>query len=400
MKRELRWRDTFRLATRWIAAPRRAAAVATLIAACALAFVRCTTPRAAAAMPEVQVLLDRDLATVELACDGSYQVTDGNGDPVAQGRRLASGRVRPSGDGLDLNGVALATPEMRLEPTDGDLFRYKGKSFAGDVRVRRDGRGRLEVSNVLDIEEYVAGVLFSEMPSNFPDDALKAQAVAARTYARWRLDHGETLLRSTDADQVYGGAGPKHARARALVAATRGQVLEADGRPLCSFFMSTCGGATVDGPEVFKDAPRAGLIGVECEWCKASPKYRWKRTLSLAELERRLKVTGLAAIDVERDRFGHALRFTVRSSAGKNRLESQEFRRQWNAGAKDDGDKLPSAWALRLDVGRAGVTFEGAGFGHGVGLCQFGAAGLGATGKSWREIVTYYYRGAQLVRRW
>src|SRR6185436_2980543 len=129
----------------------------------------------------------------------------------------------------------------------------------GGLRVRRGARGRLEVHNVVDIEEYVAGVLFCEMPATFPTEALKAQAVAARTYARYRLDHGDRLLRATDADQVYGGADGRFDQARAIAASTRGTLIEFDGQPICAYFMSTCGGATTDAPRVFPGASRDGL---------------------------------------------------------------------------------------------------------------------------------------------
>lgn len=379
--------------------PGRTAALAVLFAAVSLTLVRCSSPRAGP-MPELQILLDRDQTAVDLALPGAYQVRDGSGSALANGSRLTAGRLQAGDRSITLNGVSFETDEITLSPEDEARVQYRGKSYAGDLRVRRDRAGRLEVCNVLDIEEYLAGVLFSEMPAKFPDEALKAQVVAARTYARWRLDHGDPLLRATDADQVYGGLTALHERARELVAATRGLVLEVDGETLCSYYMSTCGGATVDAPLVFEKSSIEGLAGVPCEWCRASPKYRWTRTVATGELARRLTLKDIVAIDVKRDRVGHALRFEVRGSAGGKSLPAQEFRRAWNAGAASEAEKLPSGWARTLVVDRQQVLFDGSGFGHGVGLCQFGAAGLASAGKGWREIVGYYYRGAKLVKRW
>src|SRR5688572_13854285 len=306
----------------------RAASLAVLLAAVSLTLVRCGSPRAAGPMPELQILLDRDQAAVDLALPGSYQVRDGGGSALASGSRLTAGRLQASDGSISLNGVAFETDELTLAPDEDDARdQYRGKSYVGDLRVRRDRAGRLEVCNVLDIEEYLAGVLFSEMPASFPDEALKAQVVAARTYARWRLDHGDPLLRATDADQVYGGLTIHHERARELVAATRGLVLEVGGEPLCSYYMSTCGGATVDAPLVFEKTAVDGLKGVPCEWCSASPKYRWTRTLATSELARRLALKDVAAIDVRRDRVGHAIRFDVRGSGGAKSLPAQDFRR-------------------------------------------------------------------------
>lgn len=386
-------------AARWLATPHRSAALVVVASAIALTAVRCAGPRASP-QPSVQVLLDRDVTEANLALDGAYRVTDGGGGTLADGRRLASGRLRAKGDALELNGVALRADTVVIEPDDADTaIAYKGKSYAGDLRVRRDARGRLEVVNVVDIEEYLAGVLFSEMPASFPDEALKAQAVAARTYARYRLDHGEELLRATDADQVYGGATRLHARARELVAATRGMVLEVGGQPLCAYFMSTCGGATVDAPLVFRQSPKTGLVGVPCEWCRESPKYRWTRAMATAKLARRVGLKDLVAIDVTRDALGHALRFELRGSSGSKRLEGLDFRKAWNDGTGKD-DQLPSPWARTLEIARGSVRIDGGGYGHGVGLCQYGAAGQARSGRDWRAIVGHYYRGAKLVKRW
>src|SRR5262245_9610120 len=168
-----------------------------MAAACALVTVRCTAPRDDSAAPDVQVLLDRGEDEVRVALDGAYVVEDEDGDALAAGERLVDGRIRADGSGLELNGRDFAAKSLTLRPVDDALFRYGGKSYAGDLRVRRGSDGRLELANVIDIEEYLAGVLFSEMPASFPDEALRAQAVAARTYARWRLAHGDPLLRAT-----------------------------------------------------------------------------------------------------------------------------------------------------------------------------------------------------------
>jgi stage II sporulation protein D len=396
-----RFRSAVRAAGRgvgFLGAPPRSASLLVLAAAWALTAVRCAGPRASLA-PEVEVLLERDAGAVDVSLPGAYRVLSSRGDALADGTRLKSGRLRAHADGLELNGVALPSEAVVIAPEDDVEIAFRGRQYAGDLRVRRDARGRLEVVNVVDIEEYLAGVLFSEMPASFPDEALKAQAVAARTYARYRLDHGEKLLRATDADQVYGGTTRLQERARALVAASRGLVLEVGGQPLCSYFMSTCGGATVDAPLVFTQTPKAGLAGVACDFCRDSPKYRWTRSIAAGELSRRTGVKEIVGIEVQRDRAGHAIRFDVRGNGGAKSFSGLEFRRAWNDGAAKD-EQLPSPWARAIEVTRGGVRIDGAGFGHGVGLCQYGAAGQAKSGRGWREIVGHYYRGAQLVKRW
>jgi len=382
---------------------RRSVAGALLFVAFAVLLIRCTSPRSELGpAPQVQVLLDRDLDDVRVSFNGEFAVEDADGRALGSGRRLADGRIRNVAGAFDFNGVSVPGKEVFLRSRDGDPFQYGGRSYPGSLRVRRVRDERLEVDNLLDIEDYVAGVLFSEMPPNFPPEALKAQAVAARTYARFRLDHGEALLRATDADQVYGGADARYEQARRIVAETRGTILEVGGHPLCAYFMSTCGGATIDGPAIFPTATHEGLVGVACNWCRASPKYRWTRTLALSELERRL---GLPANSVERvasrnDELGHTLAFELSGRAGARVFPAIDLRRLWNANAASDTEKLPSFWFQSMTLNRRMLTVNGAGYGHGVGLCQWGAAGLASSGRDWREILHYYYRGAELVRRW
>ena len=382
---------------------RRSLAGALLFVAFAVLLIRCTSPRSELGpAPEVQVLLDRDLDDVRVSVAGEFAVEDADGRALGSGRRLSDGRIRSVAGAFDFNGVSVPGKEVFLRSRDGDPFQYGGRNYPGSLRVRRVRDERLEVDNLVNIEDYVAGVLFSEMPANFPLEALKAQAVAARTYARFRLDHGDALLRATDADQVYGGADTRYEQARRIVAETRGTILEVDGRPLCAYFMSTCGGATIDGPAIFPTATREGLLGVPCNWCRSSPKFRWTRTLALSELERRL---GLAANSIERvasrnDELGHTLAFELSGRAGARVFPAIDLRRLWNVNATGDTEKLPSFWFQTMVLNRRILTVNGAGYGHGVGMCQWGAAGLAASGRDWREILHYYYRGAELVRRW
>jgi len=388
-----------------LVASRRSLAGALLFVAFAVLLIRCTSPLSSSPngpAPEVQVLLDRDLDDVRVAVDGEFAVEDGDGRALGSGRRLAEGRIRSVAGAFDFNGVAVPGHEVFLRSRDGDPFRYGGRAYPGTLRVRRGQDERLEVDNIVGIEDYVAGVLFAEMPPNFPVEALKAQAVAARTYARFRLDHGEPLLRATDADQVYGGADGRYEQARRIVAETRGTILETGGQPLCAYFMSTCGGATIDGAAIFPGATRDGLVAVPCNWCRASPKYRWTRTLALSDLERRL---GVSANSIERiasrnDELGHSLAFEVSGRSGARTFSAPDFRRLWNVNATSDTEKLPSFWFQSMVINRRMLTVNGAGYGHGVGLCQWGAAGLAASGRDWRDILHYYYRGAELVRRW
>src|SRR5262249_41271273 len=105
-------------------------------------------------------------------------------------------------------------------------------------------------------------------------------------------------------------------------------------------------------------------------------------------------------ITTRNDEFGHSLFFEVSGRAGARTFSGTDFRRLWNAGATADTEKLPSSWFQSMTINRRMLTVNGAGFGHGVGLCQWGAAGLAGPGRAWRAILRSYSRGAELVGRW
>lgn len=352
--------------------------------------------------PAIEVALLSGEELVELSIDGPYEVLDASGQKIAGGARLVRGIARNHGaSGLELNGRKLGAQQVILSPGKGSTVACGGRRYPGDLLLSAAGDRTLSVINRLDFETYLAGVLFAEMPPSFPDEALKAQVIAARSYARWRQQQGDGVLEATQNDQVY--RGESDPRARRLVAQTRGQVLEFDDRPLPTYFSSTCGGATGSAARVFHGEDLAPLRGKACSFCRASPRYRWTRTLAAQELLARLGLPSssvLRAIELkDRDAFERPGTIVLSQGRGERRIDSQRFRSLWNQSAPP-GEDLPSSFLLRAEVRGDRVHLEGAGFGHGVGMCQYGCQGLAERGQDYRKILAYYYPGSRLVRRW
>ncbi len=362
----------------------------------------CSLVKPALAPPEVRVLLAKERPSLELSADGPYEVYDGRGKLVARGERMGRGVLRGTRHGqIELNGVVCTGPTLQLRPLSGTRFQFADTDYPGDLLVLQSTTNELSVQNVLDLETYVAGVLLSEMPSYFPREALLAQSIAARSYALWQLQNGQSHLLATQSHQVYGGTGPRQSLAREIVQSTRGQILESQGKPFCAFFSSTCGGATGDVHRVYSGAPQPPLTGVACDHCKDSSLYRWQRELSLSEIGRRLAVPrgSVENVYLQRDRFGRPSRMRWTGKGWEKQLSALDFRYTWNREAAKD-EQLPSAFFRELDWKDGVLVVDGAGFGHGVGMCQYGAAGLAKAGHSYQQILQYYYQGAQTVRRW
>ncbi len=180
---------------------------------------------------------------------------------------VTGGMVRIQGQG----GVVVSEEEILLEPA-GDLASIVvGRSYRGRFRVRSSGAGEILVINELNLERYLLGVVPAEMgPSVFPEvEALKAQAVAARTYAVAHLgDHdaeGYDIC-DTPACQVYSGAGAEHSLSTRAIEETSGLVAVFDGKPIDAMYTSTCGGHTEDSSELFSGRAQPYLQGVPCRW--------------------------------------------------------------------------------------------------------------------------------------
>jgi stage II sporulation protein D len=297
---------------------------------------------------------------------------------------LASGR-------LELNGVPVVEGVVRLrageDAADGG-FPGREPLTVGSTRVRGDVvvrvfRNRLQLINVIPLEEYLTAVLGSEMPPSFPLEALKAQAVAARTYALFKKLEAYDQpfhLGSSVLHQVYGGTSRETPRTREAVAATRGEVLTFDLAPVEAYFHASCGGHTETGFEALgRDLPY--LKSVDCP-CGRLPASRWSTTVQYNELgdgARELQV-------VSRSPTGRARKIRLGS---KRVVDAVTFRQQL-------GYTRLKSLDFDVDDNRGAVHLKGRGFGHGAGMCQWGAKALADDGWDYRRILTHYYVGAEL----
>ena len=311
---------------------------------------------------------------------------------------------------------------VSFEPEDGGVLTVDGeRGYHGRITLRPDG----QLINEVAIEDYVAGV--AEMPARWPMEALKAQAVAARTYAWWhaeRAGDSRTDLCATTACQVYRGVGVVEddgERWAEAVAATAGEVLMADGGPLLARYFSTSGGRTFDNAEVFPSTgEQPGLVGIDDPDDAVSPYHRWtvsfdrelfdqllargerlSAVVPVGEVHRRGDVDDPDATIVVTGEDGE----TAEVGAGELRdflsRVAPDLRPDAYPGRADDGlRRLPSTvptarYAVTVDDEQ--VVLDGRGWGHGVGMGQYGARGRAERGQDYQEILAAYYDGAAPV---
>ena len=265
------------------------------------------------------------------------------------------------------------------------------------------------------LEDYLVGVVAAEMPAGFHSEALKAQAIAARTYALKRINHfGKGVNDSHTKAHIC--TSPKHCQGwlddgemkkkwgrwgywkyqgkiLSAVQDTSGQVITYQRELIDPVYHSTCGGKTENAEDIWT-YPLPYLKSVSCKWDRESTKYQAKTLISFQELRDKLgadlevyPVSGLS---------GQQLQVSEKTAGGRIKslkvggtvLSGTEFRRRLSLNSTN------FTWAFRDE----GVEFSTTGYGHGVGLCQYGANGMAKEGKPAQEIIKYYYQGVRIEK--
>jgi stage II sporulation protein D len=297
----------------------------------------------------------------------------------AIGERIRWNGTRLLGDTLDAAGA----PDLRVG----------NRKVAGRVRLLAR-KGKLLAVAVEPFEVYVAAVVSREAAQRFHPEALAALAVAARTYAVGAAakprDPAYDVVAGVE-DQVFDGMEGVAAVFREAADRTRGMVVRYRGEPARTVYHSTCGGRTEDAASAWgKDVPylRAQL----CDDCADSPVYRWEYRMSEAEGRRVAKALGVPpGKDLRiavggRTPTGRASRVRISSGGVSRELKASVFRK--TAG-------YAKVRSLRMEIVPAAGEWRitGEGWGHGVGLCQYGANGMARRGAGFREILARYYPG-------
>jgi stage II sporulation protein D len=270
----------------------------------------------------------------------------------------------------------------------GDLL-LMGTGYSGSIDIWKGDRG-LYIINELPLEEYIKDVVAAEVGPEWDMEALKVQAVISRTYALFqkRMNGGSSYqIASSVLHQVYKGKNPD-SRIAYAVSETSGQILTFNGKPIEALYHSTCGGRTEDPVDVFgKRYPYLKPVESSCD---LSPYSSWSRKINVEEIEKALNTQGIKEIRVKSYTATKRVKqLTVKSRFGTSTINATEFRKAlgWS--------RLPSTNFTLSHHGDA-ILFEGKGYGHGVGLCQWGALKMAREGKDYKEILSFFYPGTTI----
>jgi stage II sporulation protein D len=317
--------------------------------------------------------------------------------PRPESRPVTRWTVGVRGANLTLNGGDAGGPTLYLPPAPGSVVEIAGRSYRGGVLLRAE-RGAVQGINVLDVEDYLRGVVPAEMPTSWPAAALAAQAVIARTYVAARINPARPFdTCATESCQVYRGMSAEKPAADAAITATAGQVVAYGGKPASTYFSSDSGGYTASSAEAWgTDLPY--LIAQPDPYSVDGPRARWRLELTAAKVAEvaaryRVRVGTLRDVRVSRaSASGRVQEVTLTGASGVARLSGAEaggFVRSLGAAS--------SRATLSGPVGpTTPLIVEGSGSGHGVGLSQYGALGLARAGQGHLSILGFYYPGTAL----
>lgn len=345
--------------------------------------------------------------TIGSAAEWARVALPGNGEWVIAGKILGPCRE------LALSSMSGAPVDASTDPAGEG---QSSRRYPGELRfLPTDSAGVFDVVNVVDVEQYTACVVVNEVWPTFSDTALRAQAIASRTFVLYQMGKRESHpydVSSTQGSQVYKGLRDDALGRRAEAAArdTRGVVCtvetEAGPRLFCAYYSAACGGVTqsaaIFGPRSDVE-PLVG--GVRCDYCRGAPPghFRWgpvriNRDAALDRLAVRFEeartIDRIVSVEaLERSAGGRVVTLRVTAENGTF-LDVLAERLRLALGG---GDIRSTAFDARVD-GENLVFENGRGFGHGLGLCQWGAQGLSLLGKSTAEILHFYYPGMRLAR--
>jgi stage II sporulation protein D len=353
----------------------------------------------------------------------------GGQDPGEQG----AGEQGPGG--VDASLVGAEFNEIAIRPRDGSTLLWNGKQYGGEMLVRSVDSGLVLIERI-DIDTYLLGI--QEVPFSWEADALKAQAVAARTYLAWTLSLGRNGaaatygfdICATDQCQVYGGldqvTGSSGERWADAVGETAGEILVYQGRPAQALYSSTSGGRTRDVRDVFGSSAVPYLQAVVSPG-ETSPFVEWTVELTGPQFERVLADADLVSgrlqdVRVERTGDGEGpWEVIVVSTGSSESLSTWRFRGAMNGSGnrvlpellpadRPDGDRYPQTilsptftidrtWDVGRDFTSGWVpatpvyAIEGNGWGHLVGMSQYGAQAMATSGSTYDDILAHYYGG-------
>jgi stage II sporulation protein D len=342
----------------------------------------------AQAATELRVAIKEGVSRVQVGSSTKAIVRNSAGQVVGKIEAMNAFSAQGGSGGVAIG--QFRSSQLWIEPS-GDGFVWIGDRWYRGRTQLVPTSGGLTAVNHVNLEQYLYSVLGSEMSANWPQEALKAQAVAARSYALYKRSTSGNIVYDvgdTTTWQVYKGLETEAQGTHLAVNATAGQVMTYNGQVILAVFHSSSGGHTENVEDIWTD-PLPYLRGV-ADYDMGAPVFEWTKSFSRSELSRLISGVGnVISMTPERTTpQGRVITMKVQGDGGTRRMS---------------GNDLRSALGLRstlfvVNPTGNGFQVDGRGYGHGLGMSQWGAHNLASRGVNYQQILGHYYQSASLAR--
>lgn len=336
---------------------------------------------------ELRVAIKKNTNNIQLGSSTPAVVRDTSGRVLGEIAGMNSFIAQNSGGGIGINNWK--SGRLWLEPTGNGYAWIGDQWYRGRVLLIPQGNG-ITAINYVDMEDYLYSVVGAEAVPSWPQEALKAQAVAARTYALYKRDTSNNSiydLDTTTATQVYKGLKSEYTTTHQAVQATAGQVMTYKGKIILAVFHSASGGHTENVEDVWT-SPLPYLRGVP-DYDQNSPVFQWNKTVSPSQISRIVGGVGniTSIIPEKTTPQGRIVTMKIVGNQGTKRVNGADLRQSLDL----------RSTLFRISVNQGNLQITGRGFGHGLGLSQWGAEYLAENGINYQQILGHYYQNAKLA---
>lgn len=373
--------------------------------------------------PVVRIAIIHKASSVEISSSSKFYLVSTNGKLTLSGSDKVTVKSEYSKPAVYINSTKKIKQiyyPVKIKPIT-DFISVNNKPYRGEIWVIRDADNYLLVLNVVNMEDYLKGVVPAEIGRLNENliEASKAQAIAARTYAYSHINAHYDMgydMECTVADQVYNGVYAEWEITNKAIEATKGIIATSNGIPIDAKYHSTCGGYTGNNEYAWGGSPVSYLRGVKdgsgClfsryDYCDNSPHYNWKHIFKRSDflklMSRNLSAMKGQDINVKKvyiskkERSGRIIELILEDKDKRKwALSGFEIRKVFE-GVDAPGNLLRSRY-FTITYRLTTVVIEGHGFGHGIGMCQYGAMDMARRGKKYQDILKHYYRGIKLEK--
>ena len=348
---------------------------------------------------EVRILIEKQKEKINLKTENKAIVTTSDFSEKYILIEDSEYEIKPFNDKILINDNLFNSPIIIETVKSLGYVIINKKRYNGKIKIK-NSNNFLDVIEHIDLESYVIGVLGPEMGTTWPIEALKAQAVSARTYAIASINKNyEYDLTNTIYHQVYKGHDIISPSIIAAVNQTKGEVLTYKGKIFFAYYHANSGGHTTSPSATWNNDVIPPLKGVKDPYYKYSSNASWSCYISNSDIIKFLtpysskKISKIKDINIySKDRSGRTVKLLILTNAGKFKIEISNIRNHFGTSL------FKSTLITKIEKLEKGFKFYGRGWGHGVGLSQDGAKVMANKGYNYKKILQFYYPGSKITK--